>query len=317
MIPLKTSLKTLLLCGAAALLLNPTAPALAQAQPAEPELDAKQIRIDTQSKALQLEVTGVKASYAIDEPIELDVRGNHAFYLWVYARDPSGDAVLLVPSSLQTANKYQGGRTHRVPNPGLRFAADEAGPHEITLIASTRWLDIDLARRAGTGSRDNLPFKAAELDHAFTEKGIRIQRDGARPASRSDAVVRQIAFTVRGEPARPDPAAAGPLTFVKMDRADYRIGDSFRLVFGATEDGFVHVFLREPNGDVVRVLDRPVAANRLYHETGAITAPAGRQRMMAVYTKDGRASPAFAAKGVTLDCAAPEIPDFFDFVVRR
>lgn len=312
-----TPMKIPLLCGAALLLTLSGAPA--QAQPAALEPDVKQIRIGAPNRALQFEVTGLKASYAIDEPIELEVRGNHAFYLWVYARDPSGDAVLLVPSSLQTANKYQGGRTHRVPNPGLRFAADAAGPHEITLIASTRWLDVDLARRAGTGSRDSLPFKAAELDHAFTEKGIRIQRDGASPAPRADAVVRQVAFTVRGEPARPrpDPAAAGPLTFVKMDRGDYRIGEPFRLVFGATEDGFVHVFLREPNGNVVRVLDRPVAANRLYHETGAITAPAGRQRMMAVYTKDGRASPAFAAKGVALDRPAPEIPDFFDFVVRR
>ncbi len=328
---MNTTLKPLM--ATAALLLTLSTAATAQKSPAVPaaepaaatDLDAKQVRIEPQAGALQLEVTGIKSQYAIGEPIQFDVRGNRTFYLWAYARDPRGDAVLLVPSSAQTGNKYQGGWTHALPNPGLKILADEAGSHEITLIASTRWLDIDLARGAKAGAGGVLTAKAAAIDSAFDEKGIRLQRDGAAPPTASaDTVIRRVAFNVSGEPRRPvtPPPAAGAgnaLPFVRMDRADYRLGERFRLVFGATEDGYVHLFLREPDGDLVRVLEREVRANRAYEETGTITEPAGPQRMVVVFSRDGRlpanGAAAFDAKGVALD--RPQATADFAFTVRR
>ncbi len=315
----------------AALLLSLSTATTAQQPSAAPtpapataaDLDAKQVRIEPQPGALQLEVTGTKSQYAIGEPIQLEVRGNRTFYLWAYARDPRGDAVLLVPSPAQTGNKYQGGWNHPIPNPGLSLRADESGPHEIILIASTRWLDIDLARRAQTDASSGWNAKAVALDSAFEEKGIRIKRDGAAPPPASaDTVIHRIAFNVSSErrrPASPSPAAGATLPFVRMDRADYRLGDRFRLVFGATEDGYAHVFLREPDGDLVRVLEREVRANRAYEETGTITEPAGPQRMVVIFSRDGRlpanGAAALDAKGVVLDRPQPTAD--FAFTVRR
>ncbi|MEI2806932.1 MAG: DUF4384 domain-containing protein [Albidovulum sp.] len=323
-----------MLAAAALLALSTAAPGQQPpaATPPEPApaagIDAKQVRIEPQAAALQLDVTGIKPKYAIDEPIQFEVRGNRTFYLWAYARDPRGEAVLLVPGPAQTGNKYQGGWTHVLPNPGRRLVADETGPHDITLIASTRWLDIDLARAAKAGAGGALTAKAATLDGAFDEKGIRIQRDGAAPpVASADTVIRRIAFDVGGEPRRagpdapPPPATGAALPFVRMDRAEYRLGDRFRLVFGATEDGYIHVFLREPDGDLVRLLEREVRANRAYEETGTITEPAGPQRMVVRYSRDGRLPAAGAAaldvKGVALDRAQPETAADYSFTVRR
>ncbi|MDG4583869.1 MAG: DUF4384 domain-containing protein [Candidatus Competibacter sp.] len=326
---MNTTLKPLI--ATAALLLSLSTAATGQQSPAAPEpapaagLDAKQVRIEPAAGALQLDVTGVKPKYAIGEPIQFEVRGNRTFYLWAYARDPRGDAVLLVPSPAQTGNKYQGGWIHSLPNPGLKILADEAGPHEITLIASTRWLDIDPARVAKAGADGLFTAKAAALDSAFDEKSIRIQRDGnSLPTANADTVIRRMTFEVSGDRRRPGadsspPATGAALPFVRMDRVEYRLGERFRLVFGATEDGYVHVFLREPGGDLVRVTGREVLANRAYEETGTITEPAGSQRMVVLFSRDGRlpanGAAALDAKGVMLDRPQPTAD--FAFTVRR
>lgn len=318
---MKMTRKPLLL--GAALLSGLTATMIGLAQPSKAaDVETKQIRIEPQTGTLQLDVTGLKSQYTIDEPIRFEVRGNKTFYLWVYARDPNGEAVLLVPSTVQTGNKYRGGRAHRLPNPGLQLVPDAVGPHEITLIASTRWLNIDLIRRAQAGAGGARTAKAATFDAAFAEKGIRIQRGGGAPAANADTVVRRIAFDVTGNrpgAAQPKPvASSSALAFVRMDRAEYRLGDRFRLVFGATEDGYVHVFLREPDGDLVRVLEREVKADRLYEEPGTISEPSGRQQMVAIYSRDGRLAglPGVpGAKGVTLDRTLPDASASYDFTV--
>lgn len=307
------------MCFGAAMLAGFGVPMVAQAQQGGADVEAKQIRIESQGGPLQLDVTGIKSEYAVGEPIDFQVRGNRTFYLWAYARDPNGEAVLLVPSQLQSGNKYRGGRGHQVPNPGLRFVADETGPHEITLIASTRWLDLDFTRRVSANSDKAMTFKAASLDEAFQEKGIRIERDGDRSASGdANTVVLQKAFDVSGESLSSGaPPSAGALAFVRMDRADYRIGERFRLLFGATEDGYVHVFLREPSGDLVRLLEREVSADRIYEEQGTITEPSGRQGMLAFYSRDGRLERDWNAKGVALDRDLPETAAAYEFTVSR
>lgn len=318
---MNTAMKPLLL--SATFLLGAHTLVIAQEQPAAAtDQEAKQVRIEPQAGALQLDITGIQSQYAIGEPIRFQVRGNRAFYLWAYARDPRGTAMLLVPGQAQTGNKYQGGWNHTIPNQGLKILADEAGPHEITLIASTRWLDIDLTRRLQAGESGIFTGKAATFDEAFAEKGLRLQ-DGSATAA-TDTVIRRFAFGVSDERrvTRPTPPAAGAaLPFVRMDRADYRLGDSFRLVFGATEDGYVHVFLREPDGNLVRVIEREVRAHRAYEETGSITEPAGPQRMVVMYSRDGRlptgSAQALDTKGVTLDRTLPNAAADYPFTVRR
>ena len=154
---------------------------------------------------LQLQVTGARARYRVGEAISFNVRGNQEFFLWAYARDNSGDSVLLVPSPSQEGNKYPGGRTFRLPNPGLEFYADAPGPHQIVLVASTYWLDMNSWLRRHARAQSNYWVADTQAFEAEMEsKGVRIGKPGGTPRPprqnskprRQDVVVQQISFDV-------------------------------------------------------------------------------------------------------------------------
>ena len=186
-------------------MLGPATPALAQAEDDfEPAL-----RIERDDGAsgvprdgLRLTVGNQRQQFRLNEPIRFTVQGNRTFYLWAYTLDDRGQAVVLVPSAAQRGNKYEAGRPHTLPNPGVSFYADQTGPHEITLIASTQWLDIDRwLQRRGRKSGELLEIPAADLEAAFEEHQIVIRRDGGgggrpQPVQRRDVVVQYLGFDV-------------------------------------------------------------------------------------------------------------------------
>ena len=276
------------------------------------EVDSKQIRIESGGDSgLEVLVRGIQEDYAVGEPIEFEVEGNRTYFLWVYATDPAGDAVLLVPSSLQKYNKYTGGRAHRVPNRPLEFAGDVSGPHTLTLVASTRWLDVDVS---GGG-----PRKGMELDQAFSSKGIQIRRGDGDTAVQGDAntVIRQIPIQVTGRQAAVNPEPSSAMTFVRLDRDQYQLGERFQMIFGATEDGFVQVMVREPGGDLVQMLEQEVTANQVYQEQGTITDPVGAHAMLAFFSEESSVDTGTMSKGVVLDRSAPEPSSEYRFEVVR
>ncbi|MEI2806938.1 MAG: DUF4384 domain-containing protein [Albidovulum sp.] len=154
-----------------------------------------------QAGDFRLQISKPDRQYRLKDRIEFHVSGNRDFFLWAYTVDRDGQATVLVPGPSQAGNKYDAGRRYRVPNPGVSFFADETGPHQITVVATTRWFDIDRwLQRHAQKSGDLLSVPAAELETAFGEMGVRIGPDrpvggGAGP-DRQEVVVRYLDFDV-------------------------------------------------------------------------------------------------------------------------
>ena len=128
--------------------------------------------------------------------------GNRPFYLWAYTVDRDGRATVLAPGASESARVHEPDRRHRVPGSGHHFYADEPGPHQLILIASTRLFDLDRwLRRQGRKSGDRLTLPATEIEAAFAELGVRIGRDrpdagGTPDPATAEAVVRYLDFEV-------------------------------------------------------------------------------------------------------------------------
>lgn len=186
-----------------AAVLTVTGPALAQSSnDLEPQL-----RIERDgggahnSGAFQFEISNPQRQYRLKERISFQVSGNQKFFVWAYTVEKNGRAIILVPSAGQHGNQYSAG-THRLPNPGISFYADEIGPHQITIIASNRWLEIDnWLQRNAQKSGDLMEIPAAEIEKAFSEMGVQIGSDrrsqGRQPsAANAEVVVRYLDFDV-------------------------------------------------------------------------------------------------------------------------
>lgn len=187
------------------LALTAASPALAEDTPVEPSLhvgrDDGRDGGPPQAGDFQLQISNPSRQYRLKDRIEFYVAGNQDFFLWAYTVDQNGQATVLVPGPAQSGNKYTAGRRHRVPNPGVSFYADETGPHQITVVATTRWFDIDRwLQRNAQKSGELLSIPVAELENAFGEMGVRIGPDrpgsGGTGPDRQEVVVRYLDFEV-------------------------------------------------------------------------------------------------------------------------
>lgn len=189
----------------ALLALTTASPVLAQDNQFEPTLrverDDGRTNGAPQAGNFQLQISNPKPQYRLKDRIEFYVSGNQDFFLWAYTVDQNGQATVLVPGPAQSGNKYTAGRRHRVPNPGVSFYADETGPHQITVVATTRWFDIDRwLQRNAQKSGELLSIPVAELENAFGEMGVRIGPDrpgsGGTKPEHQEVVVRYLGFEV-------------------------------------------------------------------------------------------------------------------------
>ena len=76
-----------------------------------------------------------------------------------------------------------------------------------------------------------------------------------------------------------------------MDRTQYAVGDPVRVVYGATQSGYLHLFLVEPTGKRSQWLKLPVEAGKVYTNTTRATNPTGDHILVAAYTADGKTEP--------------------------
>ncbi len=183
------------------LALTAASPALAEDTPYQPSLQVGRDDGPPQAGDFQLQISNPRPQYRLKDRIEFYVAGNQDFFLWAYTVDQNGQATVLVPGPAQSGNKYTAGSRHRVPNPGVSFYADETGPHQITVVATTRWFDIDRwLQRHAQKSGELLSIPVAELENAFGEMGVRIGRDrpdsGGTGPDRQEVVVRYLDFEV-------------------------------------------------------------------------------------------------------------------------
>ena len=267
------------------------------------EIGEKTIRAETpETEPLRVKLEPVKASYKVDEPIRFHIRGNKTFFLYLYSIDKETDEVtLLLPTRQgQRHNKYPANRTMVVPNEGqIELLADEPGRERLLMVASTRYLPIK-SRWYRKGA-DYYTGKGTEFEAEFAEKGIRVRG----PDKTRDDKVMVKTIMVRIAAARTDdgdePAAVTSHVWLttKGNQRNYAIGDRIEAVFGSGQDGWIHLYVVEPNGRYTRLKSYPVKEDRTYTAKAVASDPAGKHALVAVYTEDGEPTRELAADGDT------------------
>ena len=282
------------------------------------EIGEKTIRAETpDAEPLRVKLEPAKAAFQVDEPIRFNIRGNKTFFLYLYSVDRETDEVtLLIPTRQgQRHNKYPANRTLAVPNEGeVDLLADEPGRERLLMVASTKYLPIK-SRWYRKGA-DYFVGKTAEFEAEFADKGIRVR--GPDKTRDDKVLVKTVMVRIAGE--ERDDSAAAPASHVwlttKGNRQDFAIGDPIEAVFGSGQDGWIHLYVVEPNGRYNRLKSYPVEGDQTYTAKAVASDPAGKHALVAVYSEDDEPARALAADGDTkalslLD-AAPKGVDLVD-----
>ena len=274
-------------------------PACADVELGIDEIGEKTIRAETpESEPLRIKLEPVKASFKVDEPIRFHIRGNKTFFLYLYSVDRETDEVtLLIPTRKgQKHNKYPANRTLVVPNEGeAELLADESGRERLLMVASTRYLP--LKSRWYRKGLDYYTGKGADFEQEFSEKGIRVR--GPDKTRDDKVLVKTVMVRIAG--ARTDdgdePAAVASNVWLttKGNKRDYAIGDRIEAVFGSGQDGWIHLYVVEPNGRYNRLKSYPVKENRTYTAKAVASDPAGKHALVAVYSEDDKPTQALSA----------------------
>ncbi len=289
----------------------------AEAQETEEEKGIRLRRGDeSSSSSLRVRFEPVKDVFEVGEPLRFEIRGNKRFFLYLYTTDPdTGQTVLILPNQRQKTNQYEANRTYRVPNPNVEFYGDEPGRERFTMLATTRYLEIDSARFSKSG--DFLSGSTQDLEQEFESKGIHI-RGPERDRRGSNRVVKDVAINIEGYSSgrrdrgigRDDSGIASDANvFLSTEKENYAVGEQVRIVFGADREGWLHLYTTEPDGYRSLLTRKRVDANDLQHATARAQAPGGQHALIAVYTEDssfddslldGMSEDKLAGKGLSL-----------------
>ncbi len=263
------------------------------------EIGEKAIHVETpDTEPLRVKLEPVKAAFKVDEPIRFHIRGNKTFFLYLYSIDEETDEVtLLIPTRKgQKHNKYPANRTLSVPNKGeVELLADEPGRERLLMVASTRYLR--LKSRWYRKGLDYYTGKSAEFEQEFAEKGIRVR---GPDKNRDDKVlVRTVMVRIAGEQSDDGPAAASNHVWLttKGNQQDYAIGDPIEAVFGSGQDGWIHLYVVEPNGKYTRLKSYAVKEDGTYTAKARASDPAGNHALVAVYSEDDEPARALSSDG--------------------
>ena len=275
------------------------------------EIEEKTIRVETpesEPKALRVKLEPVKASYKVDEPIRFHIRGNKTFFLYLYSVDKETDEVtLLLPNREgQRHNKYPANQTLVVPNEGeAELLADEPGRERLLMVASTRYLP--LKSRWYRKGLDYYTGKGADFEAEFADKGIRVR--GPDKTRDDKVLVKTVMVRIEGDQTTgdaPAPTASHVWLTTKGNLQDYTIGDRIEAVFGSGKDGWIHLYVVEPNGKYSRLKSYAVKEDQTYTAKAVASDPAGKHALVAVYSEDEESTRALSAGG---DAKALPDPD--------
>ena len=248
------------------------------------EAGAKAIRVDDpESAPLRVVLEPTRDSFKVGEPIRFHVRGNKTFYLYLFSVDDDGDATLILPTKEgQRHNKYPADTKLPVPNEGAPdFLADEPGRETLVVVASAKYL-----RWKSNWFLDGAEsyVDKAEFEKEFASKGIRV---GAGKDADDDVVAKRISVRVRGEDdAGRERQTADVWLTTKGNRAEYAMGERIDAVFGAGENGWLQLYVIEPNGKYSRLKTYEVEKDKTYTMRAVAEDPVGKHAFVAVYTED-------------------------------
>ena len=267
------------------------------------EVTEKTIRVETpeaEPEPLRVHLEPVQASFRVDEPIRFNIRGNKTFFLYLYTVDKDTDEVtLLLPTQEgQRHNKYPANQTVVVPNEGqAEFLANEPGRERLLMVASTRYLPVK-SRWYRKGS-DYYVGSTAELTQEFAGKNIRVE--GPDKTRDDKVLVKTVLVRIAGRRAAESPAEPANHVWLttRGNRMDYVIGDRIEAVFGAGQDGWIHLYVVEPSGRHARLKSYEVKGDETYTAKAVASDPAGKHALVAVYSENEQPAQAMAAGGDT------------------
>lgn len=248
------------------------------------DMESKAIRVDDpDTEPLQVALEPTQESFRVNEPIRFRIRGNKRFFLYLYSVDEDGDATLILPTKRgQRHNRYPADTTLPVPNKeAADFLADKPGRETVVMVASTKYLPLK-----SSWFRDGADIyvgKAEELGKEFADKGIRVGTDRTRDAN---AFVKRLVVRIRGkEDDAPERPAANVWLTTKGNRAEYAMGERIEAVFGAGEDGWLQLYVVEPNAKHSLLKTMEVEKGEAYTLKAVAEDPAGKHAFVAAYTK--------------------------------
>ncbi len=112
-------------------------------QPAPPVIAQPPV---IQNQQLSVTAKSVKDSYAVGEPIKLNISSNKNAYIYLFSIEPSGQAIQLLPNHKDNYHYVAANTTVTLPRQDLvlpEFVADKAGFEKILVVASPQRLDLN------------------------------------------------------------------------------------------------------------------------------------------------------------------------------
>jgi len=92
---------------------------------------------------LDVKVQPTRNVYRVGEPIDLLIKGNRDFYLYLFTVDGDREVGrLLTPASPEDIRKYKAHRVYQVPGGDKKLVSDESGVERIIMLASSKPVDL-------------------------------------------------------------------------------------------------------------------------------------------------------------------------------
>jgi hypothetical protein len=233
---------------------------------------------------LDLGIAPVEADPQVGLPIHFSARSNRDCYLYLYETDPaSGTATFILPNRQQPDNRLTVDRAQTVPGPSSDYIVDKPGVRTITAVASTRPLEVQ-----STAARDlnGQPVAGAkDLASTLASKGLGSAANSYLRVGDDELLVRRFDLQVTDRPpSQADETNPLGVAFVAAAGHRYRVGETLRVVFGADRQGWVHLYVIEPNGKTVRLARRETDGRTVQSVRVLADAPAGEHTLVAVHT---------------------------------
>lgn len=256
------------------------------------------------SNTLTVDMQPIKTSFWVNEKIRLRSKGNKPYYLYLFNVDPkTGEAIMILPNKLQP-NNYYGHQGYIVPSREIEFYSDRPGQEQIIMVASTKMLNVDLGSYKSIGNF--VTGKSATFEKSL---GIRFTAPKPKKAN-PDLLVKTFDITIEGErqtSGQPfeenrqaseqsffsqlfsssnnlaNQATSDPVAFISSANNEYIDGEQFKLVFGANQKGYVHLYSIDPYGayDLLKIV--PVNGNDIQSLTIQASPPYGRHTLVALF----------------------------------
>lgn len=261
---------------------------------------------------LQVDIAPLKPSFKVNEPIGFSLSSNREVFIYLFSMDHERrKATMILPNRHQSSNKYPATRGYRIPNNTVEFLSDQPGTEKLVMVASEKWIDWDKQGYKEAGDFMEAPADLVEKQiKALKLRPIEIKRrseDVAVQGSRSSGQgvqVTRLTVTIGEASAAPTDTSFVlpvpdqpildvtdlPIAFVSTDRQVYAPEGRVRLLFGADQSGYVHLYSVDPEGEIAVLTTEKVSGSDFYKLEAKVGAQTGQHAVVAAFSQQRKAS---------------------------